>query len=154
MLAVAVSLAPSCPCRWCQEASCNRSSACNTQWPACSVAASHSAPADAGRRPVLHVILQCMPNTACDNVCRLREAIQSAADQASSSHNSSSSSTASDRDRGPSAKHLKPIVTAVEMVFGSAAALSATFGFKALPTNFPYCVYPLQHLCDRSTNPS
>ena len=67
-------------------------------------------------------------------VFRLREAIQSAADQASSSINSSSSSTASDRDRGPSAKHLKPIVTAVEMVFGSAAALSATFGFKVLPS--------------------
>ena len=64
--------------------------------------------------------------------CRLREAIQSAAEQASSgSATSSSSSTAAgDRDRGPSAKHLKPIVTAVEMVFGSAAALSATFGFK------------------------
>ena len=87
-------------------------------------------------------------------MCRLREAIQSAADQASSSHNSSSSSTASDRDRGPSAKHLKPIVTAVEMVFGSAAALSATFGFKVLPTNFPLCMYPLHHLCDSSTHPS
>ncbi|KAL3132600.1 hypothetical protein ABBQ32_009129 [Trebouxia sp. C0010 RCD-2024] len=61
---------------------------------------------------------------------RLREAIQSAAEQAANSSGSSSSSTASDRDRGPSAKHLKPIVTAVEMVFGSAAALSATFGFK------------------------
>lgn len=67
-------------------------------------------------------------------VGRLQEAIQSAADQASNAANSSSSSssTASDRDRGPSAKHLKPIVTAVEMVFGSAAALSATFGFKVL----------------------
>lgn len=63
---------------------------------------------------------------------RLQEAIQSAADQASNAANSSSSSTGSDRDRGPSAKHLKPIVTAVEMVFGSAAALSATFGFKVL----------------------
>ena len=63
---------------------------------------------------------------------RLRDAIQSAADQAGASANSSSSSTASDRDRGPSAKHLKPIVTAVEMVFGSAAALSATFGFKVM----------------------
>lgn len=62
-------------------------------------------------------------------VGRLREAIQSAADQAAN-NSSSSSSTASERDRGPSAKHLKPIVTAVEMVFGSAAALSATFGFK------------------------
>ncbi|KAK9819719.1 hypothetical protein WJX72_001643 [[Myrmecia] bisecta] len=31
---------------------------------------------------------------------------------------------------GPSAKHLKPIVTAVEMVFASAAALSAAFGLK------------------------
>lgn len=62
---------------------------------------------------------------------RLREAIQSAADQAGASANSSSSSsTGSERDRGPSAKHLKPIVTAVEMVFGSAAALSATFGYK------------------------
>ena len=90
----------------------------------------------------------------CTNICRLREAIQSAADQASSSHNSSSSSTASDRDRGPSAKHLKPIVTAVEMVFGSAAALSATFGFKALPTNFPLCSCPLQQFCDNSTKPS
>ena len=95
-----------------------------------------------------------MSESACDNACRLREAIQSAADQASSSHNSSSSSTASDRDRGPSAKHLKPIVTAVEMVFGSAAALSATFGFKVRPTNLPYCMHPLQHLCDRSTKPS
>ena len=28
------------------------------------------------------------------------------------------------------AEHLKPIVTAVELVFGSAAALSATFGYK------------------------
>lgn len=63
---------------------------------------------------------------------RLREAIQSAADQAGASANSSSS-TGSERDRGPSAKHLKPIVTAVEMVFGSAAALSATFGYKVLP---------------------
>lgn len=61
---------------------------------------------------------------------RLREAIQNAADQASASTSSSHTSAAADRDRGPSAKHLKPIVTAVEMVFGSAAALSATFGFK------------------------
>ena len=76
---------------------------------------------------------------ACGAVSRLREAIQSAADQASSSNNSSSSSTASDRDRGPSAKHLKPIVTAVEMVFGSAAALSATFGFKVLLLGFWSC---------------
>ena len=68
----------------------------------------------------------------CYLMGRLQEAIQSAADQASNAANSSSSSTASDRDRGPSAKHLKPIVTAVEMVFGSAAALSATFGFKVL----------------------
>ena len=71
-----------------------------------------------------------MSNLLC-SVGRLREAIQSAADQAGASGNSSgSSSTANERDRGPSAKHLKPIVTAVEMVFGSAAALSATFGFK------------------------
>lgn len=65
-------------------------------------------------------------------VCRLRDAIQNAADQAVASTGSSSSApaTGTDRERGPSAKHLKPIVTAVEMVFGSAAALSATFGFK------------------------
>ena len=64
---------------------------------------------------------------------RLRDAIQNAADQASASASTSSShlaGAAADRERGPSAKHLKPIVTAVEMVFGSAAALSATFGFK------------------------
>ena len=29
------------------------------------------------------------------------------------------------------ARHLKPVVTAVEMVFGSAAALSAAFGLQA-----------------------
>ena len=29
------------------------------------------------------------------------------------------------------ARHLRPVVTAVEMVFGSAAALSATFGLQA-----------------------
>lgn len=65
---------------------------------------------------------------------RLRDAIQNAAEQAVATTTSSSSShiaaAATDRERGPSAKHLKPIVTAVEMVFGSAAALSATFGFK------------------------
>lgn len=33
---------------------------------------------------------------------------------------------------GPSSKHLKPIVNAVEMVFASAAALSAAFGLKVL----------------------
>lgn len=74
---------------------------------------------------------------------RLQEAIQSAADQASNAANSSSSSIASDRDRGPSAKHLKPIVTAVEMVFGSAAALSATFGFKVLLPHRPLLCYSL-----------
>ena len=74
---------------------------------------------------------------------RLQEAIQSAADQASNAANSSSSSTGSDRDRGPSAKHLKPIVTAVEMVFGSAAALSATFGFKVLLLHSPFLCYSL-----------
>lgn len=65
-------------------------------------------------------------------LCRLRDAIQNAADQAVASTGSSSQASAAstDRERGPSAKHLKPIVTAVEMVFGSAAALSATFGFK------------------------
>jgi len=31
------------------------------------------------------------------------------------------------------ARHLKPVVTAVEMVFGSAAALSAAFGLRARP---------------------
>lgn len=29
--------------------------------------------------------------------------------------------------------HLKPLCTAIDMVFGSAAALSATFGFKVTP---------------------
>ena len=63
---------------------------------------------------------------------RLKDAIQNAADQAVAAAASGGHApiTASDRERGPSAKHLKPIVTAVEMVFGSAAALSATFGFK------------------------
>ena len=78
---------------------------------------------------------------------RLQEAIQSAADQASNAANSSSSSTASDRDRGPSAKHLKPIVTAVEMVFGSAAALSATFGFKVLLLHSTPLSYSLHVHC-------
>ncbi len=47
-----------------REASCSHncsSSACSHQWPACTVAA----PADAEGCPVLHVLLKCMPNTAC-----------------------------------------------------------------------------------------
>ena len=39
-----------------------------------------------------------------------------------------------DTDPQAAAKGLKPIVTAVEMVFGSAAALSATFGSKVVPS--------------------
>ena len=54
--------------------------------------------------------------------CRLQTAINNAAEQASTS--------GGDRRQGAGAKHLKPIQTAVELVFGSAAALSATFGYK------------------------
>ena len=54
--------------------------------------------------------------------CRLQTAINNAAEQASTS--------SGDRRQGAGAKHLKPIQTAVELVFGSAAALSATFGYK------------------------
>ena len=44
---------------------------------------------------------------------------------------------------GEAAKSLKPIVTATEMVFASAAALSATFGLKAS--------HPLQSIGPRSS---
>ena len=41
--------------------------------------------------------------------------------------------------------HLKPLCTAIDMVFGSAAALSATFGFKV-----PLLLHALiKHLCRR-----
>lgn len=39
---------------------------------------------------------------------------------------------ANDHKGGPSSRHLKPIVHAEEMVFASAAALSAAFGRKVL----------------------
>ncbi len=38
----------------------------------------------------------------------------------------------SDRAQPEVMPHLKPLCTAIDMVFGSAAALSATFGFKVL----------------------
>lgn len=51
--------------------------------------------------------------------CRLQSAIATASEAASTQ---------------AVTKLLKPLMTAVEMVFGSAAALSATFGSKALPS--------------------
>ena len=51
-------------------------------------------------------------------MCRLQTAIYLAATEAS------------DQKAGPSSRHLKPIVHAVDMVFASAAAMSAAFGHK------------------------
>lgn len=68
--------------------------------------------------------------------CRLQSAVaNAAADQAA---------TEVEGKGAPSAKHLKPIVNAVEMVFASAAALSATFGLKvSLSSTFSFhnCLY-------------
>ena len=51
-------------------------------------------------------------------MCRLQSALTLAAEESTSAKG------------GPSSRHLKPIVHAVEMVFASAAALSAAFGRK------------------------
>ena len=61
------------------------------------------------------------PHSQADNVCgwcRLQSALTLAAEESTSAKG------------GPSSRHLKPIVHAVEMVFASAAALSAAFGRK------------------------
>ena len=69
--------------------------------------------------------------SGCTNVscmhCRLQTAIQNVAlDQVAGTSAFAESGKASH----PSAKHLKPITQAMELVFGSAAAISAAFGLR------------------------
>ena len=54
---------------------------------------------------------------------------------------------------GPSSRHLKPIVTAVEKVFASAAAVSAAFGLKVPPSPLPTAALPSTYLCCTSASP-
>ena len=68
-----------------------------------------------------HCCMTCLSSALHDTYhagCRLEQAIWQAANEAN------------DHKGGTSSRHLKPIVHAVEMVFASAAALSAAFGRK------------------------
>ncbi len=62
--------------------------------------------------------------------CRLQTAIENVGLEQSGG---SSAFAESSKGSHPSAKHLKPITQAMELVFGSAAAISAAFGLKVTP---------------------
>ena len=58
--------------------------------------------------------------------CRLQTAIQNV----SLEQGGAAAFQEGSKGNHPSAKHLKPITQAMELVFGSAAAISAAFGLK------------------------
>ena len=64
------------------------------------------------------------------DLCRLQTAIQNVALEQSGGPAAFQEGS---KGNHPSAKHLKPITQAMELVFGSAAAISAAFGLKVCP---------------------
>lgn len=69
-----------------------------------------------------------MRQCGCVHACRLLSAIEAAA--VPQAEDMVAQLDVSDRQHPEVMPHLKPLCTAIDMVFGSAAALSATFGFK------------------------